>query len=167
MRARYFKYKLRKITFFSINLQISYSLNINIINYLFNNIIVTATQRWERENIWSKTSLPHTAHDWFRNLAESRGIGCPFSCPCGKNLPVPSTSHKSVFKLHPRFGLSQLHPCNSVLKRIHTYTHRYICIHARTHVLLYTVTCRRVRVMIMTGSRSDDWIYWHFGYNPS
>jgi hypothetical protein len=29
------------------------------------------------------------------------------------------------------------------------------------------VTCRRVRVTIMTGSNSDDWIYWHFGYKFS
>jgi hypothetical protein len=29
------------------------------------------------------------------------------------------------------------------------------------------VTCRRVRVAIMAGSRSDDWIYWHFGYKLS
>lgn len=48
-----FKYKLRKITFFFINLQISYSLDIDIVSYLFNNIVsvtifirvyVTATQ---------------------------------------------------------------------------------------------------------------------------
>jgi hypothetical protein len=29
------------------------------------------------------------------------------------------------------------------------------------------VTCRRVRVTIMTGSSSDDWIYWYIGYNFS
>jgi hypothetical protein len=29
------------------------------------------------------------------------------------------------------------------------------------------VTCRRVHVAIVTGSTSDDWIYWHFGYNLS
>jgi hypothetical protein len=26
----------------------------------------------------------------------------------------------------------------------------------------YIGTCRRVRVTVMTGSISDDWIYWHF-----
>jgi hypothetical protein len=26
------------------------------------------------------------------------------------------------------------------------------------------VTCRGVRVTKITGSRLDDWIYWHFGY---
>jgi hypothetical protein len=31
----------------------------------------------------------------------------------------------------------------------------------------YFVTRRVVRVTKITGSRSDDWIYWHFGYNPS
>jgi hypothetical protein len=34
-------------------------------------------------------------------------------------------------------------------------------------ILLHIVTCRMVRVMIMTGSSSDDWIYWHFDYNLS
>jgi hypothetical protein len=34
-------------------------------------------------------------------------------------------------------------------------------------LLIGMVTCRRVRVTIMTGSSLDDWIYWHFGYNPS
>jgi hypothetical protein len=29
---------------------------------------------------------------------------------------------------------------------------------------LYIVTCIGVRVMKITVSRSDDWIYWHFGY---
>jgi hypothetical protein len=29
------------------------------------------------------------------------------------------------------------------------------------------VTCRVVRMTIMTGSSSDDWIYWHFGYKFS
>jgi hypothetical protein len=29
------------------------------------------------------------------------------------------------------------------------------------------VTCRVVRVTKITGSRSDDWIYWHFGYSLS
>jgi hypothetical protein len=29
------------------------------------------------------------------------------------------------------------------------------------------VTCRRVRMTIMTGYRADDWIYWHFSYNLS
>jgi hypothetical protein len=33
----------------------------------------------------------------------------------------------------------------------------YVCI----------VTCRAVRVRRITGSSSDDWIYWHFGYNLS
>jgi hypothetical protein len=28
-------------------------------------------------------------------------------------------------------------------------------------------TCRMVRVTIVTGSSSDDWIYWHFGYKFS
>jgi hypothetical protein len=32
---------------------------------------------------------------------------------------------------------------------------------------LNIVTRRRVNVMIITGSSSDDWIYWHFGYNLS
>jgi hypothetical protein len=31
----------------------------------------------------------------------------------------------------------------------------------------HIVTYRRVRVTIMTGSSSDDWFYWHFGYNLS
>jgi hypothetical protein len=34
-------------------------------------------------------------------------------------------------------------------------------------ILYYIVTCRRVHVTIMTGSSSDDWIYWHVGYNLS
>jgi hypothetical protein len=29
------------------------------------------------------------------------------------------------------------------------------------------VTCRSVRVTILTGFRSDDWIYWLFGYSRS
>jgi hypothetical protein len=29
------------------------------------------------------------------------------------------------------------------------------------------VTCRRVLVTVITRSSSDDWIYWHFGYNLS
>jgi hypothetical protein len=29
------------------------------------------------------------------------------------------------------------------------------------------VTCRVVRVTKITGSSSDDWIYWHFGYSIS
>jgi hypothetical protein len=29
----------------------------------------------------------------------------------------------------------------------------------------HTVTCRVARVTIKTGSSSDDWIYWHFGYS--
>jgi hypothetical protein len=29
------------------------------------------------------------------------------------------------------------------------------------------VTCRGLRVMIMTGYSSSDWIYWHFGYEFS
>jgi hypothetical protein len=31
----------------------------------------------------------------------------------------------------------------------------------------HTVTCRVVRVTRMTGSSSDDWIYWHFSYSLS
>jgi hypothetical protein len=34
-------------------------------------------------------------------------------------------------------------------------------------VEINTVTCRRVRMTKMMGSSSDDWIYWHFGYNLS
>jgi hypothetical protein len=30
-----------------------------------------------------------------------------------------------------------------------------------------SVTCMGVRVTKITGWRSDDWIYWHFGYNLS
>jgi hypothetical protein len=30
-----------------------------------------------------------------------------------------------------------------------------------------TVTCRVIRVTKITGSSSDDWIYWHFGYTLS
>jgi hypothetical protein len=30
---------------------------------------------------------------------------------------------------------------------------------------LNIVTCREVRVTKITGSRSDDYIYWLFGYN--
>jgi hypothetical protein len=33
--------------------------------------------------------------------------------------------------------------------------------------LLNIVTCRGVRVTKKTGSSSDDWIYWHFGYSLS
>jgi hypothetical protein len=29
------------------------------------------------------------------------------------------------------------------------------------------ITCRVVRVTKITGPRSDDWIYWHFGYKLS
>jgi hypothetical protein len=29
---------------------------------------------------------------------------------------------------------------------------------------LNIVTCKWVRVTKIKGSRSDDWIYWHFGY---
>jgi hypothetical protein len=29
------------------------------------------------------------------------------------------------------------------------------------------VTCRGARIMKITGSGSDDWIYWHFGYKLS
>jgi hypothetical protein len=29
------------------------------------------------------------------------------------------------------------------------------------------VTCGTVHVTKITGSRLDDWIYWHFGYNLS
>jgi hypothetical protein len=33
---------------------------------------------------------------------------------------------------------------------------------------IYIVTCGGgVRETKMKGSRSDDWIYWHFGYNLS
>jgi hypothetical protein len=34
-------------------------------------------------------------------------------------------------------------------------------------VLICTVTCKVLRVAKIKGSRSDDWIYWHFGYNLS
>jgi hypothetical protein len=33
--------------------------------------------------------------------------------------------------------------------------------------LIYTVTCKGLRVTKITGSGSDYWIYWHFGYNLS
>jgi hypothetical protein len=32
---------------------------------------------------------------------------------------------------------------------------------------LGTVACRVVRATKIMGSSSDDWIYWHFGYNLS
>jgi hypothetical protein len=44
--------------------------------------------------------------------------------------------------------------------------HVAICLIAVTLVIC-TVTCRRVRVTKITGSSSDVWIYWHFGYNLS
>jgi uncharacterized metal-binding protein len=34
-------------------------------------------------------------------------------------------------------------------------------------LLLHIVVCTGVHVTKITGSRSDDWIYWHFGYNLS
>jgi hypothetical protein len=35
------------------------------------------------------------------------------------------------------------------------------------YYIINIVTCRVVRVKKITGSRSDDWIYWHFDYNIS
>jgi hypothetical protein len=35
------------------------------------------------------------------------------------------------------------------------------------NVLCNIFTCRVVRVTIITDSSSDDWFYWHFGYNLS
>jgi hypothetical protein len=35
----------------------------------------------------------------------------------------------------------------------------------RSNVIIIIVMCRRVRVTKLTSSSSDDWIYWHFGYN--
>jgi hypothetical protein len=37
----------------------------------------------------------------------------------------------------------------------------------KTVSLIHIFTCKGVRVTKITGSRSDDWIYWHFGYNRS
>jgi hypothetical protein len=37
----------------------------------------------------------------------------------------------------------------------------------KKNLINHTVTCTVVRVTKMTGSRWDDCIYWHFGYNPS
>jgi hypothetical protein len=34
-------------------------------------------------------------------------------------------------------------------------------------ITIYIVTCVGVCMTKITGSRSDDWIYWQFGYNLS
>jgi hypothetical protein len=36
-----------------------------------------------------------------------------------------------------------------------------------TFIVINIITCRVVCVMKMTGSSSDDWIYWHFSYKFS
>jgi hypothetical protein len=41
----------------------------------------------------------------------------------------------------------------------------YVCMYIYIYICI--VTCRVVLVTIMTSSSSDDWIYWHFGYNLS
>jgi hypothetical protein len=35
------------------------------------------------------------------------------------------------------------------------------------YIYIYIVMCWMVCVTKITGSSSDDWIYWHFGYSLS
>jgi hypothetical protein len=69
-------------------------------------------------------------------------------------------------------------------QKLFTYAYsRFLLINENAHELLklkekrllersrcrweYIVTCRMVRATKMTGSSSDDWIYWHLGYKFS
>jgi predicted ABC-type sugar transport system permease subunit len=52
---------------------------------------------------------------------------------------------------------------SSNMKYILLMANNFVCV----CIYIYIVTCMGVHVTKITGSRSDDWYYWHLGYKFS